>query len=205
MTPDNSGGVLELLARARQNDDRALGELLELYRSHLTLLARFQIGRHIQGKADCGDLVQETFLEASRNFGNFRGESEAELIAWLRRILASCLAHLVRRYVGTKARDVRLERTLENELDHSSRAIDQSFVAIQSTPSQRASRREQAVLLADALQELPEDYREVLVLRHMEGLTFPQISERLGRTVDSVEKLWLRGLTSLRRSFGEGT
>jgi RNA polymerase sigma-70 factor, ECF subfamily len=203
MAPDQTGELDNLLMRARQGDDAALGQLLEQYRPYLTLLARMQIGRHIQGKADCADVVQETFLEASRGFSRFRGESEAELTAWLRQILATCLAHLVRRYLGTQARDVRLERALENDLDQSSRAIDRSLVAVQSTPSQRASEREQSVMLAGALDGLPADYHEVIVLRHLEGLTFPQIAERMGRSVDSVEKLWLRGLTQLRRSFGE--
>ena len=60
------------------------------------------------------------------------------------------------------------------------------------------------MLLADALAELPEAYHEVIVLRHLEGLTFPQVAERMGRTVDSVEKLWLRAVTRLRQKMGEG-
>jgi RNA polymerase sigma-70 factor (ECF subfamily) len=193
----------ELLVRARAGDDAALGQLLEQYRAYLMLLARLQIGRRLQGKADCADLVQETFLEAARHFGAFRGQTEPEMAAWLRQILAGCLAHLVRRFCGTQARDVRLERALENDLDQSSRAIDRSLVAVQSTPSQRAAAREQAVLLADALAGLPADYHEVIVLRHLEGLTFPQVAERMGRSLDSVEKLWLRAVTRLRQAVGE--
>src|SRR5436309_6240106 len=155
----------ELLAQARGGDDVALGQLLERYRAYLMLLARLQIGRRLQGKADCADLVQEAFLEAARHFAQFRGQTEPELGAWLRQVLAGCLAHLVRRYCGTQARDVGLERVLEDELDQSSRAIDRGLIAGQSTPSQRASRREQAVLLADALDRLPADYREVIILR----------------------------------------
>ena len=75
-------------------------------------------------------------------------------------------------------------------------------MAQQSSPSQQASRREQAVLLADALAELPADYREVIVLRHLEGLTFPQVAQRMGRTLDSVEKLWMRALVQLRQLLG---
>src|SRR5262245_28093100 len=179
------------LAHARAGDVEALGRLLESYRSYLSLLARLEIGRHLQSKADCADLVQETFLEAARHFGEFRGETEAELTAWLRQILAGCLGHLVRRYLGTQARDVRLERGLEHDLNQSSQAIDRALIGVQSTPSQRVSRREQALLLADAIGELPEDYREVIVLRHLKGLTFPQVADQMGRTLDSVEKLWL--------------
>src|SRR5262249_44044239 len=172
------------------------------YRNYLTLLARLQIGRRLQGKVDEADLVQETFLEAHRQFARFRGDSEAELTAWLRTILAGVVLHLVRRFFGTQRRDVRLERELADELDQSSRFLDGGLVARESSPSQRASRREQAVMLADALKELPPDYREVLILRHLEGLTFPEVAARMRRTVDSVEKLWVRALPRLRRVLG---
>src|SRR5260370_30878102 len=85
-----------LLGPARAGSGPALGQLLELYRSYLALLARLQIGRRLQGKVDAGDLVQDTFLEAHRHFGEFRGTVEAELVCWLRQILAGRLAHLVR-------------------------------------------------------------------------------------------------------------
>src|SRR5918999_6459314 len=75
----------DLLRRARAGDDVALGALLERYRPYLALLARLQIDRRLRGKADPADLVQETFLEAHRGFPRFRGETEAELAAWLRR------------------------------------------------------------------------------------------------------------------------
>jgi RNA polymerase sigma-70 factor (ECF subfamily) len=192
----------ELLAGARSGDEGALGGLLERYRAYLLLLARLQIGRRLQGKADPADMVQETFLEAARHFGQFRGVTEPELTSWLRQILAGCLAHLVRRYYGTQARDVRLERLLEDDLDQSSRAIDGGLVAPHSTPSQLASRREQAVLLADALDRLPADYREVIILRHLQSLTFPEVAARMGRSLDSVEKLWVRALPRLRRALG---
>jgi RNA polymerase sigma-70 factor (ECF subfamily) len=163
----------ELIAQIRSGDDGALGRLFERYSAYLTLLARLQIGRRLQGKADPADMVQETFLEAARHFDRFRGNTEPELAAWLRQILAGCLAHLVRRYYGTQARDVRLERMLEDDLAQSSQAIHCGLVAPQSTPSQQASQREQAVLLANALDRLPPDYREVIILRHLEGLSFP--------------------------------
>src|SRR5262249_46316508 len=192
----------ELLRLARAQDGPARGRLLELYRNYLTLLARLQIGRRLQGKVDAADLVQETFLKAHRDLARFRGRTEAELVHWLRQILVANLAMLVRRYCGTQRRDVRLECELAVALDHSSRILDRGLVAADSSPSQRAARREQAVLLANALQQLPEDYREVIILRHMEGLAFPEVARQMGRTLDSVKKLWTRGLVQLRRSLG---
>jgi RNA polymerase sigma-70 factor (ECF subfamily) len=191
----------QLLARARGGSKEALGTLLEDHAPYLALLARVQIGRQLQGKADPQDLVQETFVAAQSSFSEFRGSTEAEFASWLRQILAAELANLVRRYIGTKGRDVRLERELSHDLDHSSQILDQGLVAAQTSPSQQASRREQAVVLARALSRLPEDYREVLILRHLEELPFAEVAQRMGRSVDSVEKLWLRALGRIRRSM----
>jgi RNA polymerase sigma-70 factor (ECF subfamily) len=123
-------------------------------------------------------------------------------VHWLRRILATNLANQVRRYLGTQARDVHLERELADELDESSRSMDRRLVAPQSSPSQQAARREQAVLLADALNTLALNYREVIVLRHLEGLSFPEVAARMGRSEDSVKKLWARALARLRHALG---
>ena len=193
-----------LLDQARAGSPLATGQLLEAYTGYLTLLARVQIGRRLQGKADAGDIVQEVFLEAHRQMRNFRGTTEAELLAWLRRILAGQIALMLRRYLGTKGRDVKLERELAVQLDHSSQVMDGGFVASYSTPSQHASRREQAVLLAEKLEQLPSNYKEIIVLRHLEGLSFPEVAARMGKTEDSVQKLWVRALASLKRSLGGG-
>jgi RNA polymerase sigma-70 factor (ECF subfamily) len=192
----------QLLSLARAGDADARGQVLEQYRGYLTLLARVQIGRRLQGKVDAADVVQEVFLEAHRHFGQFRGSVQAELTSWLRQILAGTLANLVRHYYAAQQRDVRLECALRDEVDQSSRALAGALLAPHSSPSQRAVRREQAVLLADALERLPEDYRQVLVLRHLEGLPLPEVARRLERSVDAVKKLWARALDRLRRLLG---
>ncbi len=191
-----------LLKEARTGDAAVFGQLLELHRRYLALLARTHIGQRLQGKVDASDLVQETFLEAHRHFPHFQGTSEGQFVCWLRQILAMKLAALMRRYFGTQGRDVRLEQEILSALDQSSLMLDRGLAAVQSSPSQQAARREQAVLLANALDRLPEDYREVIILRHLEGLTFPQVAARMARSLDSVEKLWLRALVRLRQVMG---
>jgi RNA polymerase sigma-70 factor (ECF subfamily) len=193
----------DLLHLARAGDCRALGHLLESYRHYLALLARVQIGRRLQGKVDAADLVQETFLAAHRDFTRFRGTTEAELVCWLRQILAGNLTDLFRRYYGARRRDVRLERQLTDELTRSSRVLELGLADRHSTPSQQAARRELAVRLANAIQRLPADYGEVIVLHHLEGLSFPTVAQRMGRSLDSVKKLWIRALARLRRALGE--
>jgi RNA polymerase sigma-70 factor (ECF subfamily) len=199
--PPDAMSPEQLLARARAQGGQSLGSLLELYREYLTLLARLQLGRRLQGKADAADVVQETFLEVHQNWARFRGTSEAEFLRWLRRILAAQIADLMRRFLGTRRRDVRLERELAAELDRSSEHLDCGLLAKQDSPSHQVSQREQGVLLANMLAGLPEDYREVLILRHLEGLTFPEVAGRMGRTLDSVKSLWTRALGRLRQSL----
>jgi RNA polymerase sigma-70 factor, ECF subfamily len=191
----------QLLARARAGDAAALGKLLDRYGGYLTLLARVQIGRRLQDKADPADLVQDTFLEAHQHWGGFRGTTEAELLSWLRRILAAQMADLMRRYLGAQRRDVRLERQLAAELDQSSSKLDAGLFAKQDSPSRQVARREEGVLLADALALLPERYCEVLILRHLEGLSFPEVAQRMKRSVDSVKQLWTRALQRLRSTL----
>jgi RNA polymerase sigma-70 factor (ECF subfamily) len=189
-----------LLALARAGDATARGALLEAHRPYLELLARVQLGGRLRGKADAADVVQETFLEAHRDLSAFRGTTAAEFAAWLRQALARNLANLLRHYYGTQARDPRLEQELAD--DPSSQSPGEVPAAPLSTPSRLATRREDAVRLADALHSLPEDYRDVLVLRYLEGLSFPAVAARLSRSVDSVEKLWVRALARLRQMMG---
>jgi RNA polymerase sigma-70 factor (ECF subfamily) len=197
--------IEQLIDEARTGDRARLGQLLASYQNYLRLLARIEIGRRLQGKVDASDIVQETFLVAHRQFPTFQGHAEAQLTKWLRTILAGTLANVVRRYVGTQARDMRLERELASELDQSTCNLGRMLIDQHSSPSQQVMRGEQSLLVAAAMSRLPDDYQTVLVLRHLEGLTFPQVAARMERSVDSVEKLWLRGLTRLKKEFGEVT
>jgi RNA polymerase sigma-70 factor (ECF subfamily) len=192
-----------LLVLAKAGDGEALGRLIERHRGYLILLARMQIGRLLRGKLDAEDLLQETSLEAHRGVARFRGTSEVAFRAWLRQILAAVLSNQVRRYRGTKGRDARMERRLVEDLDRSSRALDRGLIAEQSSPSQQVARRERALLLAEALAILPEDYRDVIVFRHLEGLGFAEVALRMGRSEDSVKNLWVRALARLRRTLDD--
>ena len=154
--------AVRLIAEGQAGDTEALGRLLEMYRDYLRLLAHVQIGRRLQGKLDASDIVQECFLDAHRQFAAFRGQSEAQLVPWLREILAGTLANQVRRYFGTQARDVRLECGIAVDLNQSSQVLGAIPVDPHSSPSQQATRGEQALLVTAALARLPDDYRTVL-------------------------------------------
>lgn len=193
--------VADLLLQAKKGERQAIGQLLEHFRSYLKLIASHEIGSKLGAKLDASDVVQDTFLDAHRYFENFQGESVTQFTAWLRSVMAGVMANYMRRYLGTKARDIRLEKQLAADLDNSAAMLSELLVASTSSPSQNIMRDEQTVQLAKAMSNLSADYQSVLTLRHIEGLTFPQIATRLNRTVDSVEKLWLRAVVQLRKSF----
>lgn len=193
-----SGKPARLLLAARQGDERALGELLEHFRSYLELLARMEIGRRLQTKIDTSDVLQDTYLDAHRSFRSFRGSSEKEFVGWLRSIFATRLSMLLRHYLGTQGRDLRREQGLEINLDQTSQLLERGLFAGGNTPSQSVMRREQGVILAEALARLPEDYREIVMLRHLEDLPFADAAARMNRSVDSVQKLWVRALARLK-------
>jgi RNA polymerase sigma-70 factor (ECF subfamily) len=170
---------------------------LEAFRSYLLLLARLRLAPHLRGKQDASDIVQQTLLEAHRDAEQFRGQSEPEQAAWLRRILARNLANAARD-LGRRKRGVDRERSLQAELDASSARLEQWLAAEQSSPSQKAERHEQVALLAQALAELPGPQGEAVMLRHLEVLPLAEIARRMERTPASVIGLLQRGLKRLR-------
>ncbi len=187
------GGLLE---RARGGDEAARGELLEHYRNYLRLVARSMISSTLRIKLESSDLVQETFLKAHRDFSQFAGGTERELVAWLRQILARSLANQVKHHRG-QGRDHRRQESLERLLDQSSGAIQDALAAHAPSPSEAASRREQAVMLADAVDRLPTDYREAFVLRTLEHVPFEEVAARMGRSTGAVRMLWARAVKRL--------
>jgi RNA polymerase sigma-70 factor (ECF subfamily) len=195
-----------MLAAARREPTVGLGPLLEFYRNYLELLARTQVDLHLQGRADASDLVQETCLEACRDFGQFRGATEKEWLAWLRRILIHNLARLVEKQVLTQKRNVRREVSLERRLaalDRSSARVEAALLSPWSSPSGQAQRRELAAILANQLSRLSPDDREVIVLRNLEGLPFADVARRMKRAPAAVRMLWLRALDRLKRLLEE--
>lgn len=190
-----------LLDALRHGDVAVQGEILLRFQPWLHLLARLQIDSQFQGKFDASDIVQQTLLEACRALPQFRGQSEAELAGWLRQVLAHVLAHEVRRYHGTQQRDVDREVSLDQALAESSQRLGDMLAASGSSPSQQAVRHEQEILLAEMLAHLPADYREVIVLRNLEGLSHEAVASRMGRSAGAVRMLWVRALAQLREEL----
>ena len=173
------------------------GGTLERFREYLHLLARLQLDSRLQAKLDASDLVQQTLLKAYQAQGQFRGRSAAEQAAWLRQILANTMANAVRDLARAK-RDIALERSLEASLADSSSRLEAWLAADQSSPSQRADRQEQLLLLAAALARLPEDQRHAVERHHLQGWPLADIAAEMGRSESAVGGLLRRGLKGLR-------
>ena len=195
MTQISSKVDVSALVRAAQHrEGDALDRLLGLYRNYLRLLARTWLNGAARGKADPSDLVQETLLRAHQAFPAFRGTREEELVAWLRQIMARQLADLVRRLRAGR-RDMGREQPLDSPLRDK---LHDMATSTFSSPSRSAQRRELGVLLADALAQLSPPRREVIVLRNLEELDWPQVARRMGKSEAAVRKLWARALLALR-------
>jgi RNA polymerase sigma-70 factor (ECF subfamily) len=191
-----------LLARARAGDTDSLGRLLEFYRAYLRLVARSMVYPALRTRVDPSDLVQETFQKAHGDFDRFAGSGERAMVAWLRAILIRSLADQVKRH-RAQERDHRRQESLESLLDRAGQAAFEAIGAPISTPSSIVSRREQAVLLAQAVERLPAHYREVFLLRNVEHVPFDEVAERMGRTPVAVRKLWTRAMMALKAMLEE--
>lgn len=193
--------VAALISRARRGSGDSLGRLLQMYRNYLMVLAGTQIERRLQPRMSPSDIVQETMLRAHANFGQFRGASEPELIGWLRQILVNNLAKFVEQHVLAARRDVRREVSIERlgqALEQSTIQLAALLPAGSRSPSAAAQQREEAVLLADRLAMLAPDYREVLMLRNLQGLPFETIAQQMDRSVSATRMLWLRAIDKLK-------
>jgi RNA polymerase sigma-70 factor (ECF subfamily) len=184
------------LAAARGGSNEALGQALETCRPYLLLIAQRQVGPDLHAKDSASDLVQETFLEAKRDFAQFQGSTEGELLAWLRELLLNNLGYFTARYRATHMRDVAREVAVDN--GDSSANPRAGLAADTPSPSAQVMEREQARALQEALARLPADYCQVLTLRYQEGRSFEEIGQLTNRSPDAARKLWGRAMDRLR-------
>ncbi|HEV3163210.1 MAG TPA: sigma-70 family RNA polymerase sigma factor [Isosphaeraceae bacterium] len=167
------------------------GPPMDRFGTYLRVMAQVELDPRFRSRIDPADVVQQTMLKAIQKWEQFRGQTEAELIAWLRTILTRHLVDVARDY---KRKNGDRHRSLEQ----SNARLASWLVADQSSPSQKAMRHEQRGRVADALLCLPHDQRMALELRHIQGCSVPQICEQMGRSPAAVAGLLRRGLQTLR-------
>jgi RNA polymerase sigma-70 factor (ECF subfamily) len=178
------------LPLARAGSREALGQLLDGCRGYLLVVARQELDPVLSGKAGASDLVQETFLEAQRDFAQFRGTTADELLAWLRHLLRNNVANFARRYRETAKRRIACEMSLDR--------LTADVPAGVPAPDDQAATRERAATLLAAIDRLPPDYQQVLRLRYEEGKGFEEIGRALDRTPNAARKLWARAVERLQ-------
>ena len=183
---------LKLLQRALDGHSSALGELLDRHRAFLKLLTRGEFDGFPDAAGDESDVVQQASLSAVRAFGEFRGQTVGEFVAWLKQIHHRTASDLLRRHYAGKRGGGAHRLPLPDDQPEP-----------QPTPSQRLLMSERAGELAAAIEALPEDQREAVRLRHLEGWSLDAIARRMDRTEAAAAGLVKRGLSALRSTLKE--
>ena len=179
------------------SDPSSSGYLTD-YRAWLRLMARLQLNERWDHKFDASDIAQQTLLEAWKVESQFRGNSQGERIAWLRTILGRVISREIRQYDGTQKRDPKRELSLQHSIDESSILLSQFAASNTNTPSVNADNREQQMIIAEVLESLPDDYRQVIMMRNLQGLSHTEIATEMDRSERAIRMLWLRALKQLR-------
>jgi RNA polymerase sigma-70 factor (ECF subfamily) len=188
-------GAAHWLPSAQAGSKEALGKMLDACRRYLLRIANQELGPDLLVKEGASDLVQKTILEAVEDFEDFHGSSEKELLRWLRRLHLNNIRNFVRHYrAGKRNTDVEQPQSGgQSPFD-----LPPVLIAPGSTPSEHMMAEEQAQALWQAVERLPDDYREVILLHHQEELPFGEVARLMDRSENAAEHLWLRAIERLR-------
>jgi RNA polymerase sigma-70 factor (ECF subfamily) len=191
----------ELVILAQQGDESALEQLCRVHGERVRRLIRLRMGKEIRPRLDSMDLVQDALVSALGGLGDFTYRNEGDFLRWLSRITQNALRDNLDRLYTAK-RDIRKEVRIE----HQGPMTGTGFVGTPgpieaTTPSVIMSKKEDLDRLEKAIDELKPVYREVIVLAKIEGLSYKEIGERLGKSMDSVGHLLSRAMVALTEVF----
>jgi RNA polymerase sigma-70 factor (ECF subfamily) len=196
---ERANDAARYLAEARAGSRDALGQALELCRAYLLRVANDGLSPELRAKAGASDLVQDTFLEAQRDFAQFQGGSETELLAWLRQMLVHNAANFARRYRDTGKRQIGLEVSLQG--NDSTAEPHPAPDPKTPTPSREAMAHETAEAIQKALERIPAEYRQIIVLRNQERRTFEEIGPLMDRSPYAARRLWAKAIERLQQEL----
>lgn len=199
--PSDSSATHRLLERARGGDAEAFERLFARHRRFLCQMVQWRMDRNLRRRIDASDLVQEAQMEATRRLEQYLAGPPMSFKIWLRQITYDRLLMARRRHLGAGKRAVEREMTLADE---TSLQLAQRLLATGPTPSQAAVQDELAARVREALPQLAESDREVLVMRHLEGLANREIAEALGLEPAAASKRHGRALLRLRAMLTDG-
>ncbi|HJL00207.1 MAG TPA: sigma-70 family RNA polymerase sigma factor [Polyangiaceae bacterium LLY-WYZ-15_(1-7)] len=195
--------VRAALERARAGDRAALWEAAEGLRPYLHAVAKGVLGGRLDAKVDTSDVVQQSLLAAIERFAQFRGESPAEWQQWLVAIVRNEARNLLR-YWHQDKRNVATEKAIAGSMVEAAAPTEGErprLPAAQATPSHLVATRREAARLLEVMARLPAEHREVLRLRHFEGLSHGEIAARLGKSPAATRQLWVRALKRLKEAM----
>ena len=176
----------------------SIAESLERYRPLLRLRVRqLQLDPRLKRLWDSSDIVHDVYCRALEKHDQFRGESDGELVRWLQRILDNIVTDKIRAAHADKC-DIDRVQPMEAAVTESSLRLDAFLAADQSSPSERAEREELLVRVASALDQLPEDQRDVIIHHHLHGAPLAGIAGQMDKTEKAVAMLLYRGKCRLR-------
>jgi len=188
----------ELLRRADAGDASAAGELLDRHRARLRQMVAVRIDPRLAARVDPSDVVQEALAEASRKLPRYLQDRRVSFYPWLRQIAWERLVHLHSQHVGAQKRSVTREGRPDLALpDESAMQLVDRLVAGGTSPSRRAAREEMRQRVRAALERLPSHYREAVILRHLEQLTFEEIAGVLGISEPATRSRYRRAVERL--------
>jgi RNA polymerase sigma-70 factor (ECF subfamily) len=189
----------DLIDRIIAGDESARHDLLERYRDYLRRMVAARLDRRLAPRIDPSDVVQETLADASRRMDEYLRDRPIPFFAWLRQLASDRVIDTHRRHLLSQKRSVTRESHPADLPDDSSLALAQKLVANDTSPSNRLMKQEWREQMLAAMAALSPKDREVLVMRHLEQLGTPEISEALGISTGAVEARLLRALVRLRR------
>ena len=191
----------ELVVLAKAGNDSALDQLCKVYGERVRRIIRLRMGKEIRPKLDSMDLVQDALLAALGGLGDFTYKNEGDFLRWLARITQNGLRDNLDRLYTAK-RDIRKEVRLDDCEPSAGGGFAKTPGPIEvTTPSAIMSKREDLDKLEKAMDELKPDYREVIVLSKIEGLSYKEIGDRLGKSIDAVGHLLSRAMVALTDTF----
>lgn len=184
-----------LLREAGQGSSQATEQLFHRLYPYLLLCARTELDSDLRAKVRESDLVQQSFLEAHRDFPKFDGNNVIDLVEWLETILKSNVADFRRRFTASKRHGLEPEFSLDDSQSEQAQVARQSLYELPSSGDSSILRDQK---LDKAIARLPDDYRHVIVLRHRDKLSFAQIGERTQKSADAARMLWTRAVKRLQ-------
>lgn len=205
MWPD-SEQTAELLLNARQGEPSAVNELMERHRNSVRQMIQMRLDRAVAARVDASDVVQDVLLEASQRLNDFIENGSMPFHLWLRQLAKDRLIDMHRRHRGAQRRSVdREQRVGAGSSERSSLNLDGVLADGQLTPAAASIRQELEQRFLTALQELGDDDRDIILMRHQEHLTNSEVADALGLSQPAAGMRYLRALRKLREVLGEAS